>query len=342
MNSNKRPESLSGNSKSDNDKREHNVVFLGFDHIQLLDLAGPLETFQIANEAPNGANYKTYIVSENDSFKSASGMQIKSDYKLEQFDHRDNAPFTIDTLVIPGGAGSRVPEVSKPVTKWITRNFDAIERVVTVCTGLFFIGDLPFLNGKEVVTHWAYLDKLQNKFPNLIVNRDRLFLKQGKFYSAAGILSGIDLSLNLIEEDHGVDVASFCAKYLVTYLKRSGHQSQFSEPLKFQAHNNSHLDRVNRWLNENISEPTTVQVLSEKIHLSERHLNRLVKAHFHMSAAKYIEHVKLEQSKIYLSKKSASVEETSDLVGYTSADAFRRSFKRKYGIAPQSYRQRFQ
>ena len=342
MNKSTQSESLSNGKNVNSDKTEHNVVFLGFERIQLLDLVGPLETFKIANGATNLGSYKTSIVSEKESFMSESGIQIKSDYTLEQFSRKVEAPFKIDTLVIPGGAGSRDFEIAQPVANWISAQFESIGRVVTVCTGLFFVGHLPFLNGKEVVTHWAYLDKLQEKFPHLIVNRDRLFLRQGKFYSAAGILSGIDLALNLIEEDHGVDVASFCAKYLVTYLKRSGHQSQFSEPLKFQSHNNSHLDRINRWLNENISEPTTVQSLSQKIHLSERHLNRLVKAHFHMSAAKYIEHVKLEQSKIYLSKKSTSVEETSNLVGYVSADAFRRSFKRKYGIAPQSYQQRFQ
>lgn len=328
--------------KASSDLSTHSVVFLGFDRIQLLDLVGPLETFQIANGTIKGTKYTTSIMSEGSSFRSESGINVQSDYTLEQFDNQIDRPFRINTLVIPGGAGSRDECVANKISNWLEQNFDAIDRVVTVCTGLFLVGNLPYLKGKEVVTHWAYLDKLQQKFPHLKVNRDRLFLQQGKFYSAAGILSGIDLALNLIEEDHGVDVASFAAKYLVTYLKRSGHQSQFSEPLKFQSHNNSHLNRINRWLTDNIAEPTTVQSLAQHNHISERHLNRLVKSHFHMSAAKYIEHVKLEQSKIYLAKQSASVEQTSDKVGYASADAFRRSFKRKYGIAPQSYRQRFQ
>lgn len=316
-------------------KSTHKIALLGFNRVQLLDLVGPLESFVIANEDVTGPRYETFIISENEHFVSESNIKVLTDYRLS-----DNPP--IDTLIIPGGAGTRIAEIAEPVRAWLNENFERFQRVVTVCTGMFIVGDHPYLDDKEVVTHWAFSDKLQKMYPKLKVNHERLFIKQGKFYSAAGILSGIDLALNIIEEDHGIDVASYTAKYLVTYLKRSGYQSQFSEPLKFQAHNNDHLNRINRWLNDNHSMATTVSELAEKIHISERHLNRLVKKHFHMSAAKYIEHIKLEQSKIYLTKKSTPIESVSLLVGYASADAFRRSFKRKYGIAPGSYQRRFQ
>jgi len=311
------------------------VAFLGFDRIQLLDLIGPLEAFAIADEALSGAGYRSFIIAEHQQFESESHVKVLADYRLEQ------SP-SIDTLIIPGGVGTREREINLPLKRWIARHFDTIPRVVTVCTGMFLVADLPYLQDKEVVTHWGYAEKLQRDYPHLRVNRDRLYIQQGKFCSAAGVLSGIDLALNLIEQDHGADLAAYVARYLVTYLKRSGHQSQFSEVLKFQAHNNGHLDRVNRWLNQHHAEVVTVNHLAQQVHVSERHLNRLVKKHFHMSAAKYIEHVKLEQAKIYLLKQEASVERVASLVGYASADAFRRSFRRKYGIAPQSYQKRFQ
>ena len=312
----------------------HKIAFLGFDRMQLLDLVGPLESFLAANQAIKNKRYQTFIIGEKDRFTSESGMTVLTDHQLDE-------KLVIDTLFIPGGAGSRSLEISKPLRLWIDKNFDQIKRVVTVCTGMFIIADHPYLKNKEVVTHWAFSEKLQQQYPQLKVNHERLFIKQGKFYSAAGILSGIDLALNLIEEDHGVDIASTTAKYLVTYLKRSGYQSQFSEPLKFQSHNNDHLTRVNRWLDDNQNQFITIAELSEQVHISERHLNRLIKTHFHMSAAKYIEHIKLEQSKVYLSKENTLVEKVSDLLGYKSADTFRRSFKRKYGITPQSYQHRF-
>ncbi len=312
----------------------HKIAFLGFDRIQLLDLVGPLESFLTANRIIKDKLYQTFIIGETDRFTSESNISVLTDRQLGE-------DVEIDTLFIPGGVGARIAEISTPFRQWIDANFDRIERIVTVCTGLFLIADHPYLENKEVVTHWGYSEKLQNLYPQLKVNHERLFIKQGKFYSAAGILSGIDLALNLIEEDHGVDVASFTAKYLVTYLKRSGHQSQFSEPLKFQSHNNGHLDRVNRWLNENHDKFFTVEELADQVHISERHLNRLIQAHFHMTAAKYIEHIKLEQSKVYLAKNNILIETVSEQLGYGSADSFRRSFKRKYGITPQSYIKRF-
>ena len=318
----------------------HQIAFLGFDQIQLLDLVGPLEAFQIANQAHAGPGYETFILAEKSKFVSESKITLQSDCVLKSCHPKSNKK--IDTLFIPGGAGTRVAQITSPIKSWLTDNFDRIERVVTVCTGIFIAAELPYLANKEVVTHWGFVDKLQQGYPLLKVNRDRLFIKQGKFFSAAGILSGIDLALNLIERDYGVDVAAYTAKYLVTYLKRSGHQSQFSEPLKFQSANNSHMDRVNRCLMGSYETPITVAQLAEQVHISERHLNRLIKTHFHMSASKYIEHIKLEQSKIYLTKNNTSVEVAAAKVGYSSSDSFRRSFKRKYGIAPHSYQMRFQ
>lgn len=321
--------------KTQNHTQTHNIAFLGFDRIQLLDLVGPLEAFDIANKTIDGKPYHCFIISEKATFTSESKISLVSDYRLEKTPH-------IDTLIIPGGAGSRVAEITEPLKLWIKQHFDRIERVVTVCTGLFIIGDHPYLQGKDVVTHWGFAERFQNLYPQLRVNHDRLFIQQGKFYSAAGVLSGIDLALNLIENDHGVDVASYTAKYLVTYLKRSGHQSQFSESLKFQSTNNDHINRVNRYLEGHYAETITVADLARQVHISERHLNRLIKTHFHMSASKFIEHNKLEQSKIYLSKQNTPVEVAASMVGYASSDAFRRSFKRKYGVAPQSYQLRFQ
>lgn len=313
----------------------HNVAFLGYDGIQLLDLVAPLEAFEITNTATQGIPYKTFIISENPTFISDSNIKVSRDFSLSE-------DLKIDTLVIPGGAGSRIPEVSNALKKWTFEHFDSIGRVLTVCTGIFIIADHPYLTGKDVVTHWKYTQLLQESYPQLIVDNDKLFIQQEKFYSAAGILSGIDLALNIIEEDHGVDTASFVAKYLVTYLKRSGYQSQFSEPLKFQTHNNAHLNRINRYVTDNFNKSITVQSLAEQVHISERHLNRLITKYFEMSAAKFIEHTKLEQSKIFLSKRDTSVSSVASQVGYTSSDSFRRSFKRKYGITPQSYQQQYQ
>ncbi|TDR20363.1 GlxA family transcriptional regulator [Marinicella litoralis] len=313
----------------------HNVAFVGYDQIQLLDIFGPLEAFKCANRVIKSTPYHTFIVSEYDTFVSESGVRVCSDHKFSE-------AMNIDTLVVTGGRGTRIPAIANRCISWINEQFESASRVISVCSGVFLLGNHPYLNGKEVVTHWSLADLLQKTFPHLDVNHNRLFIKQGKFHSSAGVLTGIDLALNLIEADHGVDVATYVAKHLITYLKRSGHQSQFSEPLKFQSTNNSHIDRINRWLIDHYSDPITVSQLAENVHISERHLNRVIQGHFNMSASKYIEHIKLEQSKVYLAKQNTAVDATASMVGYASSDAFRRSFKRKYGIAPHTYQLRFQ
>ncbi len=321
-----------------NSTHTHHVALLGFNQVQLLDLIGPLEAFNVANEVTGQKVYKTNIISEYESFISDSHVRVLSDHLLSA---KLLDEVRIDTLLIPGGSGTRLASTKAPITNWLRNHFDQINRVVTVCTGAFIMGDLPYLANKEVVTHWAFANQLQKTYPQLKVNHERLFIRQGKFYSSAGILSGIDLALNLIERDCGVNTAASVAKYLVTYLKRAGHQSQFSEPLKFQSVNNTHLERMHGWLMNNLSKNISVSELATQSFISSRQLNRLIKKHFNMSASKYIEHIKLEHSKIYLSKENVTIDAVSDRIGFDSAVSFRRSFKRKYGIAPSSYQMRF-
>ena len=313
----------------------HQIAFLGFDGVQLLDLVGPLEALELAKNRDGQPFYDIFIVSDRAVFTSGAGTRMVADRLLGECGK-------IDTLIIPGGEGTRIPEVADRLKPWLNQQFERVQRVVTICTGIFLVADHPYLANRDVATHWAFSRLLQNRYPQLKVDHERLFIKQGKFYSSAGVLSGIDLALHLIEEDCGLDIASHVAKYLVTYLKRSGFQSQFSEPLKFQFSDNSKLKRANKWLIENLNKAFTVRHLADSIHISERHLNRLIQTEYHMTVGKYIEHVRLEQAKNFLMRQAVNIDTVAAQVGFNSSDAFRRSFRRKYGINPSSYMQQFQ
>lgn len=310
------------------------IGILGFHGVQLLDIVGPLETFLMVKNQKGESLYRCSIVGPEKEFKSESNVSVKTDFDFP------NAPH-FDLLIIPGGAGTRDPAIQQVIEPWLAKQVNHVHRLLTVCTGIFFIAHLPFLAGKQVTTHWDFVDKLQSQFPNLLVDRNRLFIQQDNFYSSAGVLSGIDLALHIIEQDHGLEQAVSAAKYLVTYLKRSGNQSQFSEALKFQSINNDRILNITNWLMNNIDRPITVQQLAFENHVSERHLNRIFKSHCHMTAKSYVEHIRLEQAKIFLQKQSTSVKQVAYQVGYNSDDSFRRSFKRKYGIEPSSYQRYF-
>lgn len=314
--------------------KSHKIGFLGYDGVQLLDIAGPLESFALVNEQQPGICYETAIVAPNRAFKTETGVTVQADYLLQQ------AP-CFDTLIIPGGYGAR-DTINRPILReWVASRFDGCKRVATVCTGIFILADMSQLSGLNVTTHWDYASELQQCFPQLRVEPDRLFIQQGQFYSSAGVLSGIDLTLHIIEQDHGIDCAARVAKYLVTHLRRSGHQSQFSETLKFQSVNNDRLQKLCSWLIENLHSPYSVADIAYHNHVSERHLNRLIKQHFKMTTKSWLEHMRQEQAKIYLRKSGTSIKSVAYQVGYRSADSFRRAFKRKYGIEPGAYQRYF-
>ncbi|BDX06110.1 GlxA family transcriptional regulator [Planctobacterium marinum] len=311
----------------------HRIGFVAYEGIQMLDLVGPLESFALIKQQ-GALAYETCVVGPSRKIASESGITIQCDYLLEE------AP-RFDTLVIPGGTGARTPEIKETLKPWLVQQFSQTARLICVCTGVFLVADLPQLHGMKVTTHWDYAEQLQRQYPHLKVSADSLFVQNDNFFSSAGVLSGIDLALHVIELDHGIQVAASAAQYLVTYLKRSGYQSQFSDPLKFQSIDNNRLKKAHQWLLDNLSKPITVSDFADSQGLSERHFNRLVKQHHNLSARHWLEHIRLEQAKIFLSRSSSSIKSVAFQVGYASADSFRRAFKRKFGIEPSAWRQNF-
>lgn len=311
----------------------HRIGFVAYDGIQMLDLVGPLESFALVKHQDVPA-YETCVVGPSRQITSETGIAISCDYLLE------DAP-SFNTLVIPGGTGARMPEVQKSLKPWLTQQFSQTQRIICVCTGVFLVADFPQLQGMTVTTHWDYAEQLQRLHPHLKVCADSLFVQNDRFFSSAGVLSGIDLALHIVELDHGAQVAASTAQYLVTYLKRSGYQSQFSDPLKFQSIDNNRLKRAHQWLLDNLNKPITVSDFANSQGLSERHFNRLVNQHHNMSARHWLEHIRLEQAKIFLSHSHSSIKSVAFQVGYGSADSFRRAFKRKFGIEPSAWRQNF-
>src|SRR5262249_251099 len=139
-----------------------------------------------------------------------------------------------DTLLIPGGRGLRHPPTQRAITQWLKTHIGKFRRVTTVCTGVYGLAPTGLLDGRRVATHWRFARNFADQFPRLDVDADALFVKDGQFYTCAGVTAGIDLALALIEEDYGPSVALSVARELVVYLKRMGGQEQYSEPLRFQ------------------------------------------------------------------------------------------------------------
>lgn len=317
------------------------IGILGFDSIQALDLVGPADAFgSDALAAPEylidgSPPYEVVIVGlAGKRFAASSGLEFHARHVVP-------TNLRLDTLIVPGGAGLRRSGLADRAAQWIAARAPHIRRIATVCTGIYGLAPTGLLDGRAVATHWAFVGDVQKKFPKLRVDPDALFLKDGKFYSSAGISAGIDLALAMIEEDLGPNAALAVAREMVVYLKRSGGQQQYSEPLRFQVEATDRFADLAAWIPEHLRNDLSVEALAERACLSVRQFTRAFKERFDTTPAAFVEEARLNEACRRLASRRASIESVARSIGYASDDAFRRAFERRFGVSPSHYRSRF-
>src|SRR5438105_12857313 len=238
--------------------RTKRIGFLGFDDMVALDLIGPLEAFATAvvDDGRGGTckGYEVVILGLNKTFTADSSVIFTAHRTLQ------NAP-ALDTLMIPGGSGAREPHASAKLAAWLRPRAGKIRRIASVCTGIYVLAASGLLDGRRVTTHWRFAQDLAKRYPQLRVEPDALFVKDGPMYTSAGVTAGIDLALALIEEDYGPGVALAAARELVVYLKRAGGQAQYSEPLQFQIESADSFSDLAAWILGHLNCDLSVAVL---------------------------------------------------------------------------------
>jgi transcriptional regulator GlxA family with amidase domain len=310
------------------------VALLGYDGFQTLDLSGPLDAFGAANELRHGG-YETLVVSlDGKPFTSEAGLRITPDCALAEAG-------LLDTLILPGGAGLRRPGAAGPVAAALVEQAPRLRRLVSVCTGLYGLAPSGLADGRRVTTHWKFAADVAARFPALRLTPDAIFVKDGPIYSSAGITAAIDVTLALIEEDYGPKLALAVARDLVVYVKRSGGQRQYSEPLRFQAQAGDRFAELAAWMVGHLEQDLTVEALADRAALSPRQFNRRFKEVFGVAPARQVETLRLEAACVHLTGSQASIQRIASTVGFKSDDAFRRAFDRRFGLAPTDYRNRF-
>ena len=315
------------------------VGFLVYPAMQALDLAGPMDAFAAAAiEDGAGRKARCYelvtIGLDARIVDAESGLRVKPRFTLR------TAP-RLHTLVIPGGAGMRDPKTGAKVGDWIKGRARQLRRIAAVCTGVYGLAASGLLDGRRVTTHWQHAQDLAQRFPALHVDARPLFVKDGAFYTSAGITAGIDLSLALIEEDFGPSVALSVARELVVYLKRPGGQAQYSEPLQFQTQSVDRIADVASWIVANLHKDLSVEVLAARARLCPRQFTRRFKHAFGTTPAAFIEAARVGEARRRLAGYHGTLERVASSVGFRSDDVFRRTFERHLGITPSAYRTRF-
>ncbi|MER6031451.1 GlxA family transcriptional regulator [Streptomyces sp. NPDC001851] len=311
---------------------QRTLLFVLFDGVQSLDVTGPLEVFAGA-ETHTPGTYRVRTASlDGGPVRTSSGLTLVPDEALA-------AARDPHTLLVPGGQGTRAPDPR--LIEWLRAHGPRADRLVSVCTGAVLLAAAGLLDGRRATTHWAYCDKLARDHPAVTVDPEPIYVRDGDVATSAGVTSGIDLALALVEEDLDRDVALAVARHLVVFLRRPGNQAQFSAQLAAQTARRAPLREVQRWITEHPAGDLTVESLAARARLSPRHFARAFREETGMTPGRYVDRVRLEHARRLLEDTADSIEETARASGYGTPEAMRRAFVKALGTAPAEYRRRF-
>lgn len=308
------------------------VVIVVFDGVKLLDAAGPAEVFAEANRF--GANYQIKIASVDGHDVTTS---IGTGFAVTE---RITSIVSVDTVLVAGGDGL----IGRPIDPALVTALKGVpprtRRLASICTGSFILAQAGLLNGRRATTHWRHATLLARAFPNVVVEPDAIFVRDGAILTSAGVSAGIDLALALVEEDYGPELARDVARSLVVYLKRAGGQSQFSVLVEADPPPQSALRTVTDAIAANPAADHSVKSLATQASLSTRQLTRLFQSELGTTPARYVEMVRIDAARAALDA-GRTVTDTAHLAGFGSAETLRRVFVNNLGVSPKAYRDRF-
>lgn len=309
------------------------IAILALPGVQLLDVSGPLDVFAQANvEAGHEAFRLEIIACEAGPIRSSSGARLLADRVAGQ-----PGP-VIDTLLIAGAPNAASLHLSPALLAWIRTSSQQVRRFGSVCTGAFALAASGVLHGRRITTHWAAVAQLRHQYPDIEVEEDALYVRDGKLRTAAGVTAGLDLALALVEEDLGREVAMAVAAQLVMFFKRLGGQLQFSRKGEARPAGRSVLQEVQRWVAANPQLGLSIEALAEHAGLSPRHFARLFHAEVGMTPAVWVEHSRIAAARTLLESGQDAPKQVAAKCGFANADTLRRVFVKHVGITPAQYR----
>ncbi|MGP0171569.1 GlxA family transcriptional regulator [Pseudomonas sp. NCHU5208] len=318
----------------------HRVLLLVFPEFQLLDATGPADVFAAVDEhlpATGRPAYALQAISQQGGLiASSSGLAMATQPLPEP------QQLVGCTLLVAGGYGVQRALQQGPLTRWLAEAGPLAARCASVCTGAFLLAQTGLMTGRKMVTHWRYAELLQRLYPGVEVLHDSLFIRDGAFYSSAGVTAGLDLCLSLVEDDHGRDVSLQVAKGLVMYLRRPGGQRQFSaELLAQQAPAEGMMQGLLTELRKSLAGPWDVQSMAACMNMSPRTLHRHCQAELGLTPARLLLHLRLECACQLLEAGETSLKRVAQRSGFSNEYNLRQAFSRALGVTPGEYRQRF-
>ena len=311
------------------------IVVVTFDAAQILDVTGPLEVFSTASRFIESATYRTQVV-------TTRGGPVMATCGLEFASSPISSVFgTVDTLIVAGGTGIHVATEDEKLLHHVRRLAAQARRVTSVCSGAFVLAAAGLLDGRRATTHWDACELLQDRYSGVTVDADAIYVRDGNVWTSAGVTAGIDLALALVADDHGHSAAATVARRLVVYLQRSGGQAQFSTLLAGQAADTEPVRDLLSWLRDHLTEDLSVAALARQINLSERQFTRVFKSEVGLTAAGYVESVRLDSACRLLETTNRTIEQIARTCGFGTPETMNRTFRRRLNTTPGAHRHHF-
>ena len=310
--------------------RLHRIVLVGYDGCQLLDVSGPAAVFGAANEARQHPFYDLQIVSpDGGPVATNSGVVL----------HSRRIGGQPDTLLVAGGSqGLRAVMAREDLRLWLRRAAPKARRYGSVCTGAFVLAAAGLLDGRRVATHWASCGPLAERFSALKVDSDSLYVVDGKVWTSAGVTTGIDMALALVEADLGAAMANLIARHFVLYARRPGFQSQFSPLLQAQTAAETPFVELTDWMAAHLELPLDVPALAARAGLSERSFYRKFTEATGKTPAHFVESLRLDVARTLLAE-GLPLKTIAIKVGLRSSARLGQAFERRFGMAPSLFRE---
>jgi transcriptional regulator GlxA family with amidase domain len=316
--------------------KPHLVAIPIFPGLQSLDAVGPAQVFGSANQTLRREAYRIeFVATEPGAVPTSAGFALHAE-SLRAIPTK-----SIDTLLCPGGEEEplRAALRDKALMRWINDAARAAKRACSVCSGAFLLASTGILSGRNAATHWSSTADLQQRFPEIKVDPESIYVTDGKCWTSAGVTTGIDMALALVEEDHGRDVAMAIARRLVVYMRRPGHQTQFSATLNAQDVKDDKLANLATWVEANLTKRLDVETLAARAAMSPRSFHRHMQDELRVSPAKFVEGIRLDAARRWLDDGKLDLGTVAARVGFSGPDHLIRAFSRRFGVTPAAYRQ---
>ena len=325
----------SGKASANRQPAGRRIVVVSVPPIDELDLVGPLQVFNSINRLAGRTIYTIELATNGQGLEVAGEGGVLSFFARKHFSKVDGA---CDSILLVCGLGTRSVR-DAALSAWLKKMAGEVRRLGAVCVSSFLLAEAGLLNGRRATAHWKFGRELARQYPQVQVEHDPLWVKDGNIYTSAGLSAGIDLALAWVEEDCGAGLAHEAARELVLFLRRPGGQPQVSVSLASQASQMMSIRELQIWIAEHLGKKLSVEHLASRMTMSVRNFERVFTREVGTTPAQYVLQMRVESARGQLERSDETLKEVAAAAGFGNVDVMRRAFVRLLGITPQRYRE---